>query len=77
MRAKGYDVVDVTPELEDDFTGMVDKLARRALFNTSSYFFGGNIPGKPIKYLLNPGGRAAKPATRRRRGSRSAEPRRD
>lgn len=57
MRDKGVDVVDATPELEDDFTGMVDKLARRALFNTSSYFFGGNVPGKPIKYLLNPGGR--------------------
>jgi cation diffusion facilitator CzcD-associated flavoprotein CzcO len=57
MRDRGLAVVDVPPELEADFTGMVDKLARHALFNESSYFFGGNIPGKPIKYLLNPGGR--------------------
>ena len=57
MRDRGAAVVDVTPELEADFTAMVDKLARHALFNESSYFFGGNIPGKPIKYLLNPGGR--------------------
>lgn len=57
LRQKGCDVVDATPELEDRFTGMVDKLARHALFDESSYFFGGNIPGKPIKYLLNPGGR--------------------
>lgn len=57
MRDQDVAVVDVPPELEADFTGMVDKMARRALFNQSSYFFGGNIPGKPIKYLLNPGGR--------------------
>lgn len=57
MRERGLEVVDVPEELEANFTGMVDKLARHALFNESSYFFGGNIPGKPIKYLLNPGGR--------------------
>lgn len=57
MRDRGLAVVDVPEDLEADFTGMVDELARRALFNESSYFFGGNIPGKPIKYLLNPGGR--------------------
>ena len=28
-----------------------------APFSEASYFFGANIPGKPIRYLLNPGGR--------------------
>lgn len=28
-------------------------------FLESSYFYGGNIPGKPVKQLLNPTGRWA------------------
>ena len=37
--------------------GMVNTYASTAPFSEASYFFGANIPGKPIRYLLNPGGR--------------------
>ncbi len=36
---------------------MVNTYAAAAPFSEASYFFGANIPGKPIRYLLNPGGR--------------------
>ncbi len=57
MREQGYDVVDVPEELEQAFTGMIDQLSRHVPFTKISYFFGSNIPGKPVKNLLNPGGR--------------------
>jgi hypothetical protein len=57
MREQGHDVVDVPAELEQTFTGMIDQLARHVPFTKISYFFGSNIPGKPVKNLLNPGGR--------------------
>jgi len=57
LREDGYDVVDVPEELQDSFTGMVDQLASHVPFTNISYFFGSNIPGKPVKNLLNPGGR--------------------
>ena len=41
--------------------GRVDRHGRpgrgNASFGEASYFFGTNIPGKPVKYLLNSGGR--------------------
>ena len=57
MREHGYDVVDVPEELQQTFTGMIDQLSRHIPFTKISYFFGSNIPGKPVKNLLNPGGR--------------------
>ena len=57
MRAQGHDVVDVPPELEQGFTDMIDQLSRHVPFTKISYFFGSNIPGKPVRNLLNPGGR--------------------
>lgn len=57
MRDQDVDVVDVPPELESEFTTMIDKLARHLPFTDISYFFGSNIPGKPVRNLLNPGGR--------------------
>ncbi len=57
MREQGVDVVDVPDELEAGFTGMIDAMARHVPFTSISYFFGSNIPGKPVKNLLNPGGR--------------------
>ncbi len=57
MRDRGDDVVDVPEELEQEFTGMIDQLSRHVPFTKISYFFGSNIPGKPVKNLLNPGGR--------------------
>ncbi len=57
MRDQGHDVVDVPEALELEFTGMIDQLSRHVPFTKISYFFGSNIPGKPVKNLLNPGGR--------------------
>ena len=57
MRDQGYDVVEVPEELQQSFTGMIDQLSRHVPFTKISYFFGSNIPGKPVKNLLNPGGR--------------------
>ncbi|MFV0316738.1 MAG: flavin-containing monooxygenase [Microthrixaceae bacterium] len=57
MRRQGYDIVDVPTEMQDSFTQMIDDKARYVPFTDVSYFFGSNIPGKPVKNLLNPGGR--------------------
>jgi cation diffusion facilitator CzcD-associated flavoprotein CzcO len=57
MREAGHDVVDVPAEMEAEFTDMVDKMVRWLPFTEISYFFGSNIPGKPVRPLINPGGR--------------------
>ena len=57
-REHGYDVVEVDPAAEDEWTTMVDRWATRPpSFGPSSYYFGSNIPGKPRRYLLNSAGR--------------------
>jgi cation diffusion facilitator CzcD-associated flavoprotein CzcO len=57
-RDHGFDVIEVDPAAEEDWTSMVDRGASRSpSFGESSYFFGANIPGKPRKYLLNTAGR--------------------
>ncbi len=53
----GFDIIEVEPSAEDSWTRMVDKLARLSPFGESSYYYGTNIPGKPLRYLLNSGGR--------------------
>ncbi|MET0908428.1 MAG: NAD(P)/FAD-dependent oxidoreductase, partial [Ilumatobacteraceae bacterium] len=57
MRERGDDVIEVTQAAEDRWSDMVNTYASTAPFSEASYFFGANIPGKPIRYLLNPGGR--------------------
>ena len=57
-RDHGYDMIEVDPAAEEEWTNMVDRAATRApSFGASSYYFGSNIPGKPRKYLLNSAGR--------------------
>jgi cation diffusion facilitator CzcD-associated flavoprotein CzcO len=56
-RKEGYDIVEVTEEAEDRWTAMVDKAASMTPFGTIGQYVGGNIPGKPKRYLLNAGGR--------------------
>ena len=36
---------------------MIDRAAARTPFGTIGQYVGGNIPGKPRRYLLNTGGR--------------------
>ncbi|MGD0880177.1 MAG: NAD(P)/FAD-dependent oxidoreductase [Acidimicrobiales bacterium] len=57
VRDHGFDTIEVGPEAEAAWTAMVDRGAEHASFGEASYFFGTNIPGKPVKYLLNSGGR--------------------
>jgi cation diffusion facilitator CzcD-associated flavoprotein CzcO len=57
-RDHGYNTIEVDPASEQQWTGMVDRNAKRPpSFGEASYYFGSNIPGKPRKYLLNAGGR--------------------
>jgi len=56
-RAHGHDVVEVTPEAEERWTAMIDRAAAETPFGTIGQYVGGNIPGKPKRYLLNAGGR--------------------
>jgi len=57
-RDHGFDVVEVDPAAEEEWTSMVDRWAvRPPAFGQSSYYFGANIPGKPRRYLLNSAGR--------------------
>jgi len=56
-RAQGADVVEVRPEAEDHWTALMEKAAARTPFGTIGQYVGGNIPGKPTRYLLNAAGR--------------------
>lgn len=56
-RDHGFDVIEVGADAERRWTDMVDRGAVAAPFGEKSYFFGTNIAGKPVKYLLNSGGR--------------------
>jgi cation diffusion facilitator CzcD-associated flavoprotein CzcO len=56
-RDHGYAVIEVTERAEERWTNMINRGAKHSSFGESSYFFGTNIPGKPVRYLLNSGGR--------------------
>ncbi|GIF25529.1 cation diffusion facilitator CzcD-associated flavoprotein CzcO [Actinoplanes tereljensis] len=56
-RAQGNRTIEVTPEAEKEWTDLMDGSSNHSSFLTSSYFYGANIPGKPVKQLLNPTGR--------------------
>jgi hypothetical protein len=47
----------VTERAEERWTNMINRGAKHSSFGLSSYYFGTNIPGKPVRYLLNSGGR--------------------
>jgi hypothetical protein len=55
--ARGCAVVEVNAEAEERWTRMMDKAAARTPFGTIGQYVGGNIPGKPRRYLLNAAGR--------------------
>ena len=56
-RERGAGVIEVGERSEERWTNMVNRGAAHSSFSESSYFFGTNIPGKPVRYLLNSGGR--------------------
>jgi len=57
-REHGLEVIEVTEQAEERWTKMIDRGAASPLsFGERSYYFGTNIPGKPVRYLLNSAGR--------------------
>jgi cation diffusion facilitator CzcD-associated flavoprotein CzcO len=56
-REVGASTIEPTEEAEERWTAMVDRAAQETPFGTIGQYVGGNIPGKPRRYLLNAGGR--------------------
>jgi cation diffusion facilitator CzcD-associated flavoprotein CzcO len=56
-RDVGADVIEATADAEARWTSMIDRAAQETPFGTIGQYVGGNIPGKPRRYLLNAGGR--------------------
>jgi cation diffusion facilitator CzcD-associated flavoprotein CzcO len=56
-REHGFTTVEVPAETEKVWDDMVALYASKSPFGEDSYFYGANIPGKPRRFLLNPGGR--------------------
>jgi cation diffusion facilitator CzcD-associated flavoprotein CzcO len=56
-RDHGVHAAEVSEEAEARWSDMVDRAAAETPFGTIGQYVGGNIPGKPNRYLLNAGGR--------------------
>ena len=56
-REHDHDIIEVDPAAERKWTDMMNDSESRSSFLKSSYFYGSNIPGKPVRQLLNPTGR--------------------
>jgi cation diffusion facilitator CzcD-associated flavoprotein CzcO len=56
-REHGLDVIEVDAAAEAKWTDLMNDSGSRSSFLRSSYFYGANIPGKPVRQLLNPTGR--------------------
>lgn len=58
LRESGETVFEAPAEAEDKWMDMVNTLAPHSMFSKDhSHYYGANIPGKPRRFLLNPGGR--------------------
>uniref|UniRef100_A0AAU3H5E7 NAD(P)/FAD-dependent oxidoreductase n=1 Tax=Streptomyces sp. NBC_01401 TaxID=2903854 RepID=A0AAU3H5E7_9ACTN len=56
-RERGHDVIEVKASAEQQWTDLMNDSGSLSSFLRSSYFYGANIPGKPVRQLLNPTGR--------------------
>jgi cation diffusion facilitator CzcD-associated flavoprotein CzcO len=56
-REHGYDVIEPTAEAEEEWTTVMDAAGSVTPFGRIGQYVGGNIPGKPTRYLLNAAGR--------------------
>ena len=56
-REQGADIVEVAVDAEERWMRLMDRAASRTPFGTIGQYVGGNIPGKPKRYLLNAAGR--------------------
>jgi len=57
VRDHGHDTIEVREAAEAEWNDMVNTTAAMSPFSEISYFYGTNIPGKPVRFLLNPAGR--------------------
>jgi cation diffusion facilitator CzcD-associated flavoprotein CzcO len=57
VRDHGFRVLEVPAANEEAWTNMVNTLAANTPFVESSYLYGGNVPGKAKRLLVNPGGK--------------------
>jgi cation diffusion facilitator CzcD-associated flavoprotein CzcO len=57
LRDHDYDSIEVTAGAEAEWTALIDSTAEKSSYREFSFFFGGNIPGKPRRFLLNSAGR--------------------
>jgi cation diffusion facilitator CzcD-associated flavoprotein CzcO len=56
-RDHGHDVIEVESAAEEEWMKKINESEPASIFLESSYFYGANIPGKPVRQLLNPTGR--------------------
>jgi len=56
-RHQGAELIEATAEAEERWTAMIDRAAERTPFGGIGQYVGGNVPGKPRRYLLNAAGR--------------------
>jgi len=54
---RGVSAVEATAAAEQRWTEMIDRAAAATPFGTIGQYVGGNVPGKPRRYLLNAAGR--------------------
>jgi cation diffusion facilitator CzcD-associated flavoprotein CzcO len=57
MRDHHHTSIEISQHMEDAWMTMVNQFAQYTGFVKESFFMGGNIPGKPLAILQNPGGR--------------------
>jgi len=53
----GYETIEPTRDAEERWMRLMEKAASRTRFGSIGQYVGGNIPGKPSRYLLNAAGR--------------------
>ncbi|MGH3294892.1 MAG: hypothetical protein ACRDP7_24150, partial [Trebonia sp.] len=56
-RSRGFSRIEVPKEDEQAWMDMIAQLLPYSTFMKRGQYYGGNTPGKPKAYLLNPGGR--------------------
>lgn len=56
-RDHGYTRIEVPEQPEQAWMDMIDEMRAYSPFDERGQYYGGNTPGKPKRYLLNPGGK--------------------
>jgi cation diffusion facilitator CzcD-associated flavoprotein CzcO len=56
-RDHGHQRIEVPAQCQDAWMAMIDAFRQYSSFQERGQYYGGNTPGKPKRFLLNPGGR--------------------